>query len=316
MHPRIARSIALALMGITVLAPGIASADPSVSVAINGTPFTDGSSGVNGQPIRVVGQGCTNPAGEAYMGLFLGSTDPALSQSYHPFETVAVDGGFTLDDTINLDLIGTTYVRFYCSTSPVTAIDDASMLWVSPMSSIVIEQQSGLQAMKARSVSVNASSLLNAATDGDRQLAIATDPDALPYVDRVGITGENAAALKAKVDARVEKPSATQRLSSAVHGGTSASRHGNIWSRLSSAKAARSNSSRGPVSPARPAAPMTHGEAVRYVTAAFQVVGGRTPSSATVQTYAARLEAGAYRVQVVEDIALTSHNAAWWNKHS
>ena len=50
-----------------------------------------------------------------------------------------------------------------------------------------------------------------------------------------------------------------------------------------------------------------------YVIAAFHTLGGRVPTRTELATYSDQLDQGLPKVQVVEDIALRFHNAAWWN---
>lgn len=49
-----------------------------------------------------------------------------------------------------------------------------------------------------------------------------------------------------------------------------------------------------------------------YVVAAHQVLTGRTPSVAQIRQGVERLDAGGIKVQLVEDIALSVHDADWW----
>jgi len=52
----------------------------------------------------------------------------------------------------------------------------------------------------------------------------------------------------------------------------------------------------------------------RYVANAFDELTGDNGTPKQVRAMVARLDAGALKVQVVEDIALTEHGASWWNK--
>ena len=95
---------------------------------------------------------------------------------------------------------------------------------------------------------------------------MSVDPNALPSIDRIGIFGPQAAALKARVDA--------------------------VYAKLPAAPG---------ISPSR-----------RYVDAIVRVIGGHWNEKNT-QPYVTRLANGGLRVEVIEDMALQVHPAAYWN---
>ncbi|WCO66017.1 DUF4214 domain-containing protein [Iamia majanohamensis] len=190
----------LAAGGI-LLTSTAAGADPYVTLDSEGAPAST-EEGFLGQPILVGGEGCTNPApGEpAYMGQFVSTAgDPSVETGTKEYEAqVDVGGSFTWDTSIPLDHpMGVFYSRWYCSTAPATTIDDPAMLWVSPLYTFTID------AARAK---------------GAGSVDISVDPESLPAKDIMGIHGETAAALKARVDARAEAIGSAQRLYTAFLG--------------------------------------------------------------------------------------------------
>ncbi|MFN8018615.1 MAG: hypothetical protein U0P45_10875 [Acidimicrobiales bacterium] len=286
--------------GTLLFAPA-AHADPTFSITANGTTVGDGIVLGTGTTITHPATGCLDGQGNpGYVGEFLtwlDAPDAPTSQSELPTEA---DGSFRLEITME-DLQQPMHlnVAFYCSSAPITSPSDAAILYLTPTYDVTVDPtQSGSH--MARSTAVATSPAPKAqrhgffatmgrqaparAAAGSSTIDVGTmtvDPDALPPVDRLGITREPAAALKAKVDARYRIQQRVDGLVRKVLG--------------------------------RPAATAAEQDRA-YVDAAFDVVGGRPPAKATVDAFAARLDAGALRVSVVEDIALTKAPASHWNR--
>ena len=55
-------------------------------------------------------------------------------------------------------------------------------------------------------------------------------------------------------------------------------------------------------------------EAANYVATAFLATTGRVGSPRAMAPFVEQVEDGAYKVQVIEDIALTARPASWWNR--
>lgn len=279
---------ALAFGGASLIAPAVASANPWIGGTSSGSYVPiDGAEGSIGQQITVSGNGCTNPTtGEpAYMGEFVSlGSDPLSSPSTQVFETQTDgEGAFEWDVTIPAETpVGRYVTRWYCSTAPVTSLTDPAMLWVSP----VIWMDVGAAPAAKGTAAARTSTLRTAAaaSAAPGSVTLAADQDALPSLDRLGIDGPKAAALKAKVDAAYAKDA-----------------RGLILLRRLAGRNVRA------------------AEAIdrlldqQYVASARQVLGAKRLPAATAKGYAGRLTAGEIRVNIVEDLALTVHPAAWYN---
>jgi hypothetical protein len=288
MNRRIARAASITLAGLAVLFPATSAlADPSVSISVEGQPFSSGGSSSLGQSVHITGTACTNPDGPAYMGEFvIPGDDPWTAPSWHVYETPSDEAGsFTWDVVIPLDQgTGVFGSRWYCATAPVESLDDPAVQWVGPLVNMDI-QPSGGGSTLLRSASLATTSKTTKTTkattkkvatklvgDSTGGVTITVDPDGLPAVDRVNLPGDVAAALKARVDALV-----SQRKKGGVYGPTNNS---------------------------------------VYVTTAYQELTGKVPGMKKRQAMIDRLDAGDIRVAVIEDIALSAHSAAWWIQHS
>jgi len=319
----------LALAGVLV-APAMAQADPSVTATASGAPAGDVA--YMGQPVHVVASDCINPADgtPGYTGEFVSMVgDPATNEPWQFGDTQADDTGeMTYDVVIPTGDPATFYVRWYCASQPMTAIDSQQMLWVDSLMTIDIQPA---DAMSGRSATLKVAgggkavtatvakrhtgstvirfpghgngngngngrpsgpttTTVPATTPAAPALTINVDPNSLPLVDRIDIPGAQAAKLKVRVDTEANRRAQSDR--SRVKGGRSARAAG-----------------RGPAVVRTP----TNTE---YVAAAFDVLTQRSPNNKTVKSFVADLDAGQTRVQVVEAIALTAHAAPWWIRNT
>lgn len=215
MKHHLTRAAAIGILGAALLAPSIASADPIISATSGGQPIlSDGATGHIGDAITLTGTGCTiagRPA-DAYMGLFTAQEgDPWVDAAWQPYQSqVDVSGGFSWDITIPEDNgRGTFGSRFYCSDGPVTDVHSETMLWVSPLVVMDIEDAP----VANRTLAAKAGAMRTAAADtGDGSVSMTVDPDALPVVDRIGIPGPIAANLKMDVDEDKARIAQVQRM--------------------------------------------------------------------------------------------------------
>lgn len=263
----------------SVLLPTAASADPWVTATSDGIDV-DGTTGPTGMSLQIQGSGCSNTGGTAVMGLFVSPDgDPWL----RPIEEeliqielpVDTEGAFAWDVVIaHENGLGTFTNRWYCATEPVTAMRDGAVTWVSPPASLTIEQGTPVAGKSANRTA-------KAAASTPATVSITMDPDGLPAVDKVDIKGKVAARIKNEVDQQVRRDNRSDRKS-------------------------KGGSHHKPNAATRASA--------EYVAAAFETITGRTPSAKVMKPFAARLDDGGLKVQVVEDIALTENSAAWWNR--
>ncbi len=345
MKRRIVRGAALALVAGATLVPTMASADPVVSITIAGTPFVDGGTGTMGQNVTLAGSGCQNPTpGQpTYMGLFIAAPgdDPNLP-TIRGYETQTNEAnGFSLDSVIDVDAPGVQQVRFYCSTAQVTAVNDPSMLWVSPVVSMSV-QNTGAQPAALRTALTSTVALASTDTASARTtsggsnlgVVVKTDPNALPLIDKMGIVGKKAAALKAKVDASTSLVARAENLHRAFYRRTATHtelaatikrfRAGETDKAIANSLAQKSEFTyTGDRAAAITAALAKANSPVfkaahaneNYVLSAFRSLADVKPSPSQAAKYTRQLKAGMVRVQVIEDIALTMHGAGWWNSH-
>lgn len=277
------------VIGSILAAPAVAMADPWVSATTNGTSLGEGGhTGTLGEIVTIAGSGCTNPepGQPAYMGQFVGLSDPLTDPGAWKieFETDA-SGGFEWETPMVADAT-TYYGRWYCSTTPIDSLDQAD-LWVSPVAWMTFsEATTPVAARQGMAVGAKASKVqlasvrTVAAEPGGSSFELVVDPDALPVVDRMGIVGPKAAQLKDTVD---RTAAASNKVAK-------------FFAFLSGRKVKDTSVSN-----------------ADYVKTSFVLLTGKNPSAKAMEPFVARLDAGGLKVQVVEDIALTAHNAAWWN---
>jgi hypothetical protein len=297
-------ALALALAGTVAAMPGAAGADPVVTATTGGVSVI-GTTGSLGQMVDVQATGCNNSAdgGSAYFGEFVGMTsvlDPAAV--FQPYET-QTDAAGTMDWNVQIPLgndLGTFYAHWYCADGPVTDPTDPSIRWVSPVVTMTITDGSGTQALRASSVTaksgakttVKAKAKANSvalagrsAVTSTRGVSITMDPDSLPAIDRIGIFGAQAAALKAKVDRAFGSAADVKKVFKVLN-------------------------------PKADNGQLSHLVNTLYAKTAFDVLGGKNPNAKDLADPVALLDGGGIKVQAIENIALTIHNAAWWNAHT
>jgi hypothetical protein len=274
------------LIGAILAAPAAAMADPWVSAVSNGTEMGEGgNTGVLGDVITISGTGCVNPepGQPAYMGEFVAQSDPLNNPEAFKieFETDA-SGAFEWETPMVAEAM-TYYARWYCSTTPIDSLDQAD-LWVSPLSWMTFEEPTTpVAARQAMTSKVQLASFRTAAVTPNTgpSVELVTDPDGLPAMDQMGIVGPKAAQLKSTVDWTAN----------------TSNKLANFFARLSGKRVKDDGVSN-----------------ADYVKTSFVLLTGKSPSAKAMAPYVARLDNGGLKVQVVEDIALTAHNAAWWNR--
>lgn len=298
-------------LSIGAMAP-LAGADPWVEFRSDGEPLVDGGTLDLGQPLEITGGACEATEG-AVMGQFVSAVDdPAFvgpDEQWKIELPVDETGAFEWDLTIGAENdLGTFWARWYCASSPVDSLFDPQILWVGPAMSMTIQDGGGIQPAMAggttvrfarattttaaavtpmrrigRAIAASVGAPEEPAATSEASLRVDLDPDALPLVDRVGIDGPTAARLKDRVDDRVDALEAARRA---------------LADRLGNGALARAL--RQPVSD------------TEYVTLAYRELTGRTAGNKAMREAVDELGHGHLRVQVVEDIALTRHDAAWW----
>ena len=290
MNHRLIRTATLAVAG-TLLVPVAASADPTVLFTQYDTPVDSAEAGT---VLHIEASGCIDPGSEdtPILGMFvsfagdpLDNPDQAMNKG-HPVDAL---GGASVDHLINADTpAGTWYMRWYCSRGPVTALGSPNILWAGPLTTMDIGTPAARPAaaksrVASRSVAFASAKVTTSdATVPAPSVTISSDPDALPTTDRLGINGAPAARLKARVDRTDDGTARFDQFVSRLRG--------------------------------RPVTRASLETNARYVAAIHMTLGLKQPSAAKAKALTARLDAGELKVTVVEDIALTQRNAAWWNK--
>jgi hypothetical protein len=327
-------STALALtVGLSAVAPAVASADP----VITGPTEQAIALGTAGY---ITGDGCVAPDGApTYGGVYLRIPSVPGWDDWKGGMIVPADESGTFQwwgETASFPATDIEFT-FFCSTDPVQAggldAQDPSFLWVSaPYTRTFYGPQADARSLKV-SGSTSGQVSVSAATGakGDEQ-AFKVDPESLPAADRLGITGRPAAALKGKVDANADAVANVENFFRAFLGRTATQKELDLYLKLfgggrsnaSFAKRLASSSQfrfRGSRTVATKSAQTraTSGSMAtnyadeNYVIAAFHTLGGRVPTRTELATYSDQLDQGLPKVQVIEDIALRFHDAAWWN---
>lgn len=290
----------LAAGGI-LLTSTAAGADPVMNVTSNGGPIT--SEGQVGQPISMVGSGCmSDQGGPTYMGEYVSEVgDPLAESGAVPYLELTADsaGDVQLDASLPLESAGRTYfARWYCSTESAPAPEDEGVLWVSPLYTMTV-------AGTAKSAQAG------------NAVDISVDPESLPAKDIMGIHGDTAAALKARVDARAEAIGSAQRLYTAFLGRVAdhdglAYWTGEIERGVPMSTLAR----RFAGTPEFRNGRGRMGDSA-FVDALYKSVLGRTPDAAGREYWADRLESGSIsRTSMVTFFAHSRENVARTASHS
>lgn len=289
----------LTLSGGLLLAPA-ASADPSFTVEASRSNVNEGWIDM-GAVVSLTMSDCLTLDGQpGYVGQFLTMVGPdGTVQSQ--FETITDETGTFVYETEITELAHPMAFEasYYCSSAPITDPADAAILWLSPPYQVTIDPStphapaarqaksstSALSSKGAASVRLaTKASTSRGATNvvqGDGpSVTMNVDPDALPVIDKIDITGPHAAKLKERVDANADAGKALERLV-------------NFLLR-------------------RPTAPRVSN--TDYVAAATRVLGSKGLSKAEVRGFVQRLDEGELRVRIVEDIALSQKPAAHWNR--
>ncbi len=276
-------STSIALAATTIFGAAAAGADPALDIRADGTSIYDGGVAAGGSRVTFDISGCMTGGGEAgYVGLFASAEgDPLTSASDHGESEAFPDGSYHTDWGVTPMDEGagsgwSTYLRWYCSASPVTSLSDPT-LYSSELITVTVGSTGGPIDPGGRpAVAVNSGSFTSriavrpgsgaTATVSTWGTRVETDPNALPLVDHLGIEGNRAAILKRKVDAASGVNKRKQ---------------------------------------------VTNTD---YAKAAYKVLSGRSPSNKQLAKAVASLDHGSSRVRVVEDIALTVNpSAKQWN---
>lgn len=271
---------ALLIAGSSILAPAVAHADPVIS-APSGTTFQIGND------VNIVGSSCVAPGGaQTYGGVFARiGDDPTY---YHGMERATVDGTFQWSGSSDDMPAGDLEFTFYCSTAPLTTLDlsNPDLLWVSAPyhRTFVAPAARTTSALKAAKSTKATKATKSTKAKRSKKAAKATKAAAKPNV-ATPVLAVDPGALplvdRIGINGRHAADLKAQIDAHAAEGSTGAS------------------SSR-----------MTN---QHYVTAAFQVIAKKQPAASVMQPFVDQLDAGETRVQVFENIALTKHDAAWWN---
>jgi hypothetical protein len=128
------------------------------------------------------------------------SANASWSDVYEPLSNT---GGFDLDFTVEIGAIHDFYVRWYCAPAAIDSLSDAGAItYASPMMKVT-----SLGAAAALKASMKRYATTGTTASGEL-LSARSEPNALPLVDKVNITGKNAATLKSYIDGEFAKAEA------------------------------------------------------------------------------------------------------------
>lgn len=218
-----AAATGIALVGSLTIGIGAAGADPLLEVTAGASTIGDGAVLEAGQEVVYSASGCLTPGGApGYVGIYTSfDGDPAAEGPRPPDGEVLADaqGNFQwVAGTVKAtDEVGTIYVRSYCASSPVTSWNDPAMLYGAELMRVTTgaagganqaraasgagAMRSGADAKQATSSNATVTSKARSTSNSEAPLVSTwVDPNALPSVDRIDITGPRASALKTRTD--------------------------------------------------------------------------------------------------------------------
>ncbi|MEZ5180460.1 MAG: hypothetical protein R2702_01045 [Acidimicrobiales bacterium] len=320
----LAAAITAITMGTVGAWPVVASADPVISVPSE-TEITIGSESWIG------GSGCEVAGVQTYGGTYFRiPTAPGFESWTKGMEVEASGGEFGwLGQTADFPSVDMEFA-FFCSQAPLADqldLEDPNLLWLSaPYTRRFVSGPAAQGARQARTVTAPSSSVAITTSTGPGDPGFVVDPDALPQVDRMGLAGPAAAALKAKVDGKAQQVAEVEDFVRSFYGRPATAEEyfammmmrnlkvsewvaGNVLaaSKDFTYEGNRANAIRAAIARAHdPAFVAEHADA-DYVIATYLTVAGRHPSEQQIAAGVATLGGGtAPRVQVVEDVAVAS----------
>ncbi|MCU1356439.1 MAG: hypothetical protein JWM89_1857 [Acidimicrobiales bacterium] len=293
-------SIAVAGL-LAIAAPALA--EPTVSASI----FQGGATGATAAPgaeVAMSGSNCIIGGQPAVAGVFSYGpgdvADGSLEGAKMAFQqTTDADGAWTWDANISSDVLPGDYImRFSCSADEVASPADVTG-WVSGEYVITVaypDAPSGNRTSKALKTSSSTSAQ-------SPHVTMAIDPDALPYLDNVGLSGARAAQLKASVDPHVAAVSTVTRYYKAFLDRLPKRAELDTWvPRLESGTTGTTLANALAADPkfVKVAAKYSNGN---LVNAAYKRVLGRTPTAEESATAIRALVAGKARTASVKSVA-------------
>lgn len=321
-----------AALGLSALAPAVASADPVITGPTEQQQLI-------GETANISGSGCVAPGGgQTYGGVYFRIPSiPGLDTWQKGMEVPATDGEFGWVGQSEGFAATDWEFTFFCSTDSVPADqlnpNDSRFLWVSApyTRTFVAADANRSTSLQVAGSSSGAVRVTSAAGGGDQQ-AYKVDPDSLPAADRLGITGAPAAALKGKVDANADAVANVENFFRAFFGRTATQKELDLYLKLFGGGRSNASFAKRLASSSQFRYPGNRTVATKtaqtratsgsmsstyadenYVIAAFYTLGGRVPTRTELVTFSDQLDEGLPKVQVIEDIALRFHNASWWN---
>ena len=295
-----ASSVAMAAL-LAISSPALA--EPSISASI----FEGGSTATTAAPgteVALSGIGCVIAGQPAEASVFTygpGSwTEGQLDGGQLAFQTEAGDGGsWDWNPTISTEAPeGQHLVRFTCSEGPVDSPAEVTN-WVSGdyvISVVYPEAPSSSRTSKSRTSSTSTAAQ-------DPHVSIGIDPDALPLVDNIGLSGARAAQLKSQVDPHVAAVSTVTRYYKAFLNRLPKRAELDTWvPRLESGTTGTTLANALAADPkfATIAAKYSNGN---LVNAAYKRVLGRTPTAEESASAIRALVAGKTRTAYVKSVA-------------
>jgi hypothetical protein len=194
----------VAIAGTTLLGATAAHADPSYTISGSTGTIEDGGSVETGTLVHIAGSGCMVNGVPGVMGSFSSIDGDPLDEANAAFqaeyEPLSATGGFDVDVPADLDALTSVFSRWYCASSSTSSLTGPSVQYSSELIRVTATAGANLRS--------NLKRFSTTGTTSGSTVSAKSDPNSLPAVDKINITGRNAAALKSYLDGEFDKAEA------------------------------------------------------------------------------------------------------------
>lgn len=194
----------VAIAGTTLLGATAATADPTYTITGSAGTIEDGGSVETGTNVHIAGTGCMINGVPGVMGSFssldgdpLNGANASFQAEYEP---LSASGGFDVDVPADLSALQSVYSRWYCASSTTSSLNGPSVEYSSELIRVTATSGANLRTNLQRFSATGSTS--------GTTFSAKSDPNSLPLVDKINITGRNAAALKTYIDGEFSKAEA------------------------------------------------------------------------------------------------------------